>query len=65
MQVYSVIAGCDYEGENVSTLKLFDCKSSAIEYKEYLQDQFGIDYVIMQLQNVIMDSAIVKTLAFV
>jgi hypothetical protein len=57
MQVYSVIGGWQYEGEDFASLKLFDCKSAAEEYKEHLEVE-GYDYVLMRIQDVIMESAI-------
>ena len=57
-QVYCVIGGHDYEGESFDSLKLFDCKSAAEEYKNYLQDKWNYDYVHMQVKTVDMNSAI-------
>lgn len=56
MQVYAVIAGFDYEGEWFDTLKLFDCKSAAEQYKEQLECEY--DYAIMKIKEVNMESAI-------
>jgi hypothetical protein len=58
MKVYCVIGGLDYEGECFDTLKLFDCKSAAEEYKEHLEVEWKYDYVLMRIQDVIMESAI-------
>jgi hypothetical protein len=57
MQVYSVIGGWQYEGEDFASLKLFDCKSTAEEYKNHLENE-GFDYALMHIQSVIMESAI-------
>ena len=57
MTVYVVIGGCDYEGESLHSLKLFDCKSSALKYEEELKKGF-YDYVIVREQDVIMESAL-------
>lgn len=46
---YAVIGGWDYEGESFDSLRLFDCKSAAEEYKEHLQDE-GFDYVRMDVR---------------
>ena len=59
MQVYAVIGGINYEGEMFDTLRLFDCKSAAEAYEAQLKDEFGIDYVLMQVREVEMQSAIV------
>ena len=56
MQVYAVIAGFDYEGEDFDTLQLFDCKSAAEKYKEELEGEY--DYAIMKIKEVNMESAI-------
>ena len=58
MQVYCVIGGHDYEGESFDSLKLFDCKSAAEEYKKYLEDVWNYDYVLIQISTVNMNSAI-------
>jgi hypothetical protein len=58
MKVYAVIGGHDYEGEDFESLKLFDCKSAAEEYKEYLKVEWKYDYVLMRTEDVIMESAI-------
>ena len=57
-QVYAVIGGADYEGENFSTLRLFDCLSAAEAYKAELYDgALGIDYVLMEIREVCLESA--------
>lgn len=48
-QVYAVIGGWDYEGECFHSLRLFDCKSAAEEYKEFLTEDDGFDYAKMDL----------------
>ncbi len=58
MQVYCVIGGYDYEGEKLDSLKLFDCKSAAEQYKNHLEDVWNYDYVLIQINNVNMQSAI-------
>lgn len=58
MQVYAVIGGINYEGECFDTLRLFDCKSAAEAYKEQLENEFCIDYVLMEVREVEMQSAI-------
>jgi hypothetical protein len=56
--VYAVIGGIDYEGEVFDTLRLFDCRSAADAYAEHLQEEFGIDYVLIQTRDVCMESAL-------
>jgi len=46
---YAVIGGWDYEGECFHSLRLFDCKSAAVEYSEHLKDE-GFDYVKMDVR---------------
>jgi len=58
MEVYAVAAGEDYHGEDMDTLKLFDCKSAAEAYAKELEDQFGVDYVEMKVLPVLMHSAL-------
>jgi hypothetical protein len=58
-KVYAVIAGADYEGEDFSTLRLFDCKSTAQEYAEHLEQEMAVDYVLMETRTVCMESALV------
>ena len=58
MKVYAVIAGIDYEGENLDTMQLFDCKSAAQAYRDELIGQCGVDYVKMEVFPVQMHSAI-------
>ena len=56
--VYAVIGGIDYEGEVFDTLRLFDCRSSANAYAEHLENEFGVDYVLIQTRDVCMESAL-------
>ena len=58
MQVYVVIGGHDYEGEDFNSLKLFDCKSAAEDYKNQLQDEWNYDYVYLEIKSVEMHSMI-------
>lgn len=58
MQVYVVIGSYNYEGEDFDSLKLFDCKSAAEDYKNHLQDQWNYDYVYMEIKSVEMHSMI-------
>jgi len=51
----AVIGGTDYEGESFSTLRLFDCQSTADLYKAKLQQDF--DYVLMEVKDVSQYSA--------
>lgn len=58
MIVYAVIAGEDYAGQDFSTLRLFDCRSAADAYAEELHKQFGVDYVMLDVREVCMESAL-------
>lgn len=58
MKVYAVMGGADYEGENMSTLQLFDCKSAAEAYAKELEGQLGVDYVEVKVLPVLMHSVI-------
>lgn len=56
MKVYAVIGGTDYEGEDFSTLRLFDCFSTATAYCEHLGEQ--MDYALIDTREVSMESSI-------
>jgi hypothetical protein len=56
-KVYAVIGGWDYEGECFHSLRLFDCKSTAEGYKEFLTEDDGFDYAKMDVREVCMESA--------
>jgi hypothetical protein len=58
MQVYAVIGGWDYEGEDFESLRLFDCLSTANAYVVRLEEQEGYDYTRMDVRQVIMESAL-------
>lgn len=58
MKVYAVIAGVNYEGEDFSTLRLFDCKSAAEAYAKSFDDHGYYDYALMEEREVYMESAI-------
>ena len=58
MKVYAVIAGEDYAGQDFSSLRLFDCRSAAEEYEKELQKQFGVDYTMLEVREVCMESAL-------
>jgi len=51
-QVYAVIGGADYEGEDFDTLRLFDSKEMAEAYAESLDHELCIDYVLTKVKNV-------------
>ena len=57
LKVYAVIGGHDYEGESFHSLRLFDCKSAAEEYKQHLEEQW-FDYVLIETREVCMESAL-------
>jgi hypothetical protein len=52
VQVYAVIGGIDYEGEQFDTLRLFDSKAMAEAYAEELENELCIDYVLTKIKNV-------------
>jgi hypothetical protein len=57
MQVYAVIGGWDYEGEDFDSLRLFDCKSTAEAYSKELEDG-DYDYAFLEVRDVVMESAL-------
>ena len=58
MKVYAVIAGTDYEGGDFKTLRLFDCRSAAEAYELELQQQICVDYTLLEVREVCMESAL-------
>lgn len=56
MKVYAVIAGIDCEGEVFSTLRLFDCFSTANAYMVEIEAEY--DYALMDIREVNMESAL-------
>ena len=58
MIVYAVIAGEDYAGQDFDSLRLFDCLSAAQAYEKELQQQFGVDYTLLEVREVCMESAL-------
>jgi len=42
MKVYAVIGGWHYGGEHFESLRLFDCKSAAEKYQEFLTERTGM-----------------------
>ncbi len=58
MKVYAVIAGADYEGQDFDTLRLFDCLSTAKAYAEELQQQICVDYTLLEVREVCLESAL-------
>ena len=59
MKVYAVIGGIDYEGEDFSSLRLFDCLSAAEKYMEELQKVHGYHYFKFKTLDVEMQSELV------
>jgi hypothetical protein len=57
-KVYAVIGGWDYEGESFDSLRLFDCRSTAVAYHQELTEVEGFDYALMREQDVNMESAL-------
>lgn len=53
-QVYCVMGGWHYEGENMASLQLFDCKSTAEEYQKQIKDEY--DYALIFTREVNMNS---------
>jgi hypothetical protein len=58
MKVYAVIAGEDYAGQDFDSLRLFDCRSTAVAYHQELTEVEGYDYALLREQEVIMESAL-------
>jgi len=50
--VIAVIGGANYEGENFDTLRLFDSISKAKAYAKELEDELGVDYVLVKEKSV-------------
>ena len=57
-KVFAVIAGRDYEGQDFNTLRLFDCFSTANEYAVDLDNELGVDYVLIQTREVCAELAL-------
>ena len=57
-KVFAVIAGADYEGQDFNTLRLFDCFADANDYAVDLDNQLGVDYVLIQTREVCAESAL-------
>jgi hypothetical protein len=58
MKVYVVIGGYGAYGGEMDSLRLFDCRSTAVAYHKELTEVEGYDYALMREQDVIMESAI-------
>jgi len=50
-RAYAVIGGWAYEGEDFSSLRLFDYHSAAVAYTKELKDQ-GYDYTLMEMRHI-------------
>ena len=48
MQVYAVIAGINWEGENSDTLKIFAYKKDALSYEKELKRSYDYVEVVQQ-----------------
>lgn len=57
MQVWVVMGGWQYEGDDGDSLRLFDCKSQAQAYRDELKEQ-SYDYIDCKVMGVCMESAI-------
>jgi hypothetical protein len=60
-KVFAVIAGADYEGQDFNTLRLFDCFVDASDYAVDLDNQLGVDYVLIQTREVCQELALCAT----
>jgi hypothetical protein len=58
MKVYAVIGGYGAYGGEIDSLRLFDCRSTAVAYHKELTESGGYDYALMREQDVIMESLI-------
>ena len=57
-KVFAVIASNEHEGQDFNTLRLFDCFSTATEYAIDLDNQLGVDEVLIQTREVCQESAL-------
>ena len=57
-KVFAVIAGADYEGQDFNTLRLFFHFADANDYAVDLDNQLGVDYVLIQTREVCQESAL-------
>jgi hypothetical protein len=58
MKVYAVIGGYGAYGGEIDSLRLFDCRSTAVAYHKELTEVEGYDYALLREQEVNMESAI-------
>jgi hypothetical protein len=58
MKVYAVIGGYGAYGGEMDSLRLFDCRSTAVAYHKELTEVEGYDYALLREQDVNMESAI-------
>jgi len=56
MKVYAVIGGWNYEGESFDSLRLFDCRSTAVAYHKELTEVEGYDYALLREQEINLKS---------
>lgn len=61
MKVYAVIGGIEYQGEDFDSLRLFDCLSTAALYAGELEQQLGVDYVVIEEREIDFTSALSAT----
>ena len=57
-KVFAVIAGSDYEGQDFNTLRLFAHFADASDYAVDLDNQLGVDEVLIQTREVCQESAL-------
>ena len=55
MKVWMVAGGYDCEGYCGETVRLFDCKSTAVAYRDELKEE-GYDYIYCEAMDVCMES---------
>ena len=57
-KVFAVIASSDYEGQDFNTLRLFAHFADASDYAVDLDNQLGVDEVLIQTREVCQESAL-------
>jgi hypothetical protein len=58
MKVYAVIGGYGAYAGEMDSLRLFDCRSTAVAYHKELTEVEGYDYAVMEVKEVCMESAL-------
>ena len=57
-KVFAVIASNEHEGQDFNTLRLFAHFADASDYAVDLDNQLGVDYVLIQTREVCQESAL-------